>query len=160
MGATPMLYTQLEYKMAAVMQGAPYRVVKTEKGLDVPWSAEFVLEGRILGRQREVEGPFGEFPDYDSGCHLYPVIQIDRVPHHKNPIYDAVYVGRPWTEIDCLQAMTTSVPLYSLYAWRSTEPDENRGPDKYPLPFRLKPGTLPDLPDLPMIPAIPPLRGK
>ncbi len=112
MGATPMLYTQLEYKMAAVMQGAPYRVVKTAKGLDVPWGAEFVLEGRILGRQREAEGPFGEFPGYYSGCHLYPVIQIDRVSHRKNPIYDAVYVGRPWTEIDYLQAMTTSVPLY------------------------------------------------
>jgi vanillate/4-hydroxybenzoate decarboxylase subunit C len=27
MGATPMLYNQLEYKMAAVMQGKPYRVV-------------------------------------------------------------------------------------------------------------------------------------
>ena len=112
MGATPMLYTQLEYKMAAVMQGAPYRVVKTARGLDVPWGAEFVLEGRILGRQREAEGPFGEFPGYYSGCHLYPVIQIDRVSHRRNPIYDAVYVGRPWTEIDYLQAMTTSVPLY------------------------------------------------
>jgi len=112
MGATPMLYTQLEYKMAAVMQGAPYRVVKTAKGLDVPWGAEFVLEGRILARQREPEGPFGEFPGYYSGVHLYPVIEIDRVSHRKNPIYDAVYVGRPWTEIDYLQAMTTSVPLY------------------------------------------------
>lgn len=28
MGATPLLYTQLEYKMAAVMQGEPYKVVK------------------------------------------------------------------------------------------------------------------------------------
>lgn len=112
MGATPMLYTQLEYKMAAVMQGAPYRVVKTAKGLDVPWGAEFVLEDRILGRQREPEGPFGEFPGYYSGCHLYPVIEIDRVSHRRNPIYDAVYVGRPWTELDYLQAMTTSVPLY------------------------------------------------
>jgi hypothetical protein len=31
MGATPLLYTQLEYKMAAVMQGEPYEVVKTAK---------------------------------------------------------------------------------------------------------------------------------
>ena len=36
MAATPMLYDQLEYKMAAAMQGKPYRVVKTSKGLDVP----------------------------------------------------------------------------------------------------------------------------
>jgi vanillate/4-hydroxybenzoate decarboxylase subunit C len=112
MGATPMLYDQLEYKMAAVMQGKPYRVVKTAKGLDMPWGAEYVLEGRILARQREMEGPFGEFPGYYSGCHRYPVIEIDRVWHRKDPIYDSVYVGRPWTELDFLQAMTTSAPIF------------------------------------------------
>ena len=113
MGATPMLYDQLEYKMAGAMQGEPYRVTQTDKGLDVPWGSEYVLEGRILARQREVEGPFGEFPGYYSGCHLYPVIEIDRVLHRKDPIYDTVYVGRPWTELDYLQAMTTSAPIYA-----------------------------------------------
>ena len=88
MAATPLRYDQLEYKMAAVMQGAPYKVVKTEKGLDVPWGSEYVLEGRILGRQREIEGPFGEFPGYYSGGHLYPVIEIDRVSHRKTPIFE------------------------------------------------------------------------
>lgn len=67
MAATPMLYGQLEYKMAAVMQGKPYRVVQTAKGLDVPWGAEYVLEGRILAGEREPEGPFGEFPGYLLG---------------------------------------------------------------------------------------------
>ncbi len=112
MAATPMLYNQLEYKMAAVMQGKPYRVVQTAKGLDVPWGAEYVLEGRILAGQREPEGPFGEFPGYYSGCHRYPVIEIDRASHRKNPIYDSVYVGRPWTELDFLQAMTTCTPIF------------------------------------------------
>ena len=112
MAATPLLYTQLEYKMAAVMQGAPYRVVKTAKGLDVPWGSEYVLEGRILAGQREIEGPFGEFPGYYSGGHRYPVIEIDRVSHRKNPIFESVYVGKPWTELDFLQAMTTSAPIF------------------------------------------------
>jgi len=112
MAATPMLYDQLEYKMAAAMQGKPYRLVKTSKGLDVPWGAEYVLEGRLLARQREPEGPFGEFPGYYSGCHNYPVIEIDRISHRKDPIYDSVYVGRPWTELDYLQAMTTCAPIF------------------------------------------------
>jgi vanillate/4-hydroxybenzoate decarboxylase subunit C len=112
MGATPMLYNQLEYKMAAVMQGKPYRVVKTAKGLDVPWGSEYVLEGRLLAGQRAMEGPFGEFPGYYSGGHRYPVIEIDRVSHRKNPIFESVYVGRPWTELDFLQAMTTSTPVF------------------------------------------------
>jgi 4-hydroxybenzoate decarboxylase len=112
MGATPLLYNQLEYKMAAAMQGKPYRVVKTAKGLDVPWGSEYVLEGRMLAGQREMEGPFGEFPGYYSGGHRYPVIEIDRVSHRKNPIFESVYVGRPWTELDFLQAMTTSAPVF------------------------------------------------
>jgi 4-hydroxybenzoate decarboxylase len=112
MAATPMLYTQLEYKMAAVMQGQPYRVVQNAKGLDLPYGSEFVLEGRILGRKRQPEGPFGEFPGYYSGCHQYPVIEIDRVLHRKDPIYESVYVGKPWTELDYLQALTTSAPIF------------------------------------------------
>jgi UbiD family decarboxylase len=112
MAATPMLYTQLEYKMAAVMQGQHYRVVQNGKGLDIPYGSEVVLEGRILARKRQPEGPFGEFPGYYSGCHQYPVIEIDRVLHRKDPIYESVYVGRPWTELDYLQALTTSVPIF------------------------------------------------
>ena len=42
----------------------------------------------MLSRVREPEGPFGEFPGYYSGCHLYPVIEIDRISHRKDPIYE------------------------------------------------------------------------
>jgi 4-hydroxybenzoate decarboxylase len=44
------LYDQSEYKMAAVLQGNPYPVVKSSKGLDVPWGSQYVLEGRFLSR--------------------------------------------------------------------------------------------------------------
>src|SRR5260370_27312510 len=71
-----------------------------------------MLEGRILSRQREPEGPFGEFPGYYSGGHKFPVIEIDRVSHRKNPIYEACYLGRPWTELDYCHAMTTCAPIY------------------------------------------------
>ena len=111
-GAMPILYDQWEYQMAAAMQGEPYKVVRTAKGLDVPWGSEYLLEGRILSRQREPEGPFGEFPGYYSGGHKFPVIEIDRVSHRKNPIYEACYLGRPWTELDYCQAMTTCAPIY------------------------------------------------
>jgi vanillate/4-hydroxybenzoate decarboxylase subunit D len=42
-----------------------------------------------------------------------------------------------------------------LYSWRSTEPEENTIPDKYPVVFRLKPE---DLAKLAVIPTIPPRR--
>ena len=43
-----------------------------------------------------------------------------------------------------------------LYAWRSTEPEENTDPEKYPEPFRLKPE---DLAKFPVVPTIPPCDG-
>jgi vanillate/4-hydroxybenzoate decarboxylase subunit C len=110
--AMPILYDQSEYKMAAVLQGSPYPVVRSAQGLDVPWGSEYVLEGRILARTREPEGPFGEFPGQYSGGRNYPVIEIDRVSHDKDPIYEALYVGMPWTEIDYMCAVNTSAPLY------------------------------------------------
>ena len=72
----------------------------------------FVLEGRILARQREIEGPFGEFPGQYSGCRNYPVIEIDRVSHCKDPLYEALYLGMPWTELDYMCAVNTSAPLH------------------------------------------------
>jgi hypothetical protein len=43
-----------------------------------------------------------------------------------------------------------------FYSWRSTEPEENVNPDKYPGPFRLRPE---EFPELAVIPAIPPRRS-
>ena len=110
--AMEILYDQSEYKMAAVLQGSPYPVVKSTKGLDVPWGSQYLLEGHILARQREVEGPFGEFPGQYSGCRNYPVIEIDRVSHCKDPLYEALYLGMPWTELDYMCAINTSAPLH------------------------------------------------
>jgi hypothetical protein len=42
-----------------------------------------------------------------------------------------------------------------FYAWRSTEPEENRDPEKYLQVFRLNPA---DLANLPIVPAIQPKR--
>jgi len=103
MAATPMLYTQLEYKMAAVMQGKPYRVVKNAKGLDLPWGSEYILEGRILSRRREPEGPFGEFPGYykdHSRCEVYRRVRGHRqtrrpsIPNRRRLILQAITKNR------------------------------------------------------------------
>jgi hypothetical protein len=42
-----------------------------------------------------------------------------------------------------------------FYAWRNTEPEENRNPDKYPKAFRLNPD---EVDDFIVVPTIPPLR--
>jgi vanillate/4-hydroxybenzoate decarboxylase subunit D len=54
-------------------------------------------------------------------------------------------VGGVWTIYTC----TTC-----LYAWRSTEPEENRDPDRYPMPFRLKPEDLANFVEVPTVPKL------
>jgi UbiD family decarboxylase len=108
----PILYDQSEYEMVGALQGEPCRVVRMDSGHDVPWGAEYVLEGRILSRIREAEGPFGEFTGHYSGGRLMPVIEIDRVYHRNDPIFEHLYLGQPWTEIDYMMAINTGAPLY------------------------------------------------
>jgi hypothetical protein len=47
-------------------------------------------------------------------------------------------------------------PFEGALAWRSTEPEENTNPEKYPEAFRLKPE---DLAQFPIVPTIPALRS-
>jgi UbiD family decarboxylase len=40
------------------------------------------------------------------------VIRIDRISYRDDPIFEHLYLGMPWTEIDYLMAANTCVPLY------------------------------------------------
>ena len=71
-----------------------------------------VYKRQVIPRVRKVEGPFGEFPGSYSGCRLQCEIQITRITHRNQPIFENLYLGIPWTEIDYLMALNTSVPLY------------------------------------------------
>jgi vanillate/4-hydroxybenzoate decarboxylase subunit C len=113
MASTPIEYAQSEYDFAGALKGAPIELVKSETGdLDIPARSEVVLEGHILPRVRAIEGPFGEFPGSYSGARLQCEIKIHAAAHRTNPIFENLYLGMPWTEIDYLLALNTSLPLY------------------------------------------------
>lgn len=115
MASTPIGYSQNEYEFVGALQdGVPAEIVKADlcDHLYVPAGAEVVLEGHIIPRLRTVEGPFGEFPGSYSGCRLQCEIQITKITHRTNPIFENLYLGIPWTEIDYLMALNTSIPLY------------------------------------------------
>ena len=59
----------------------------------VPAHAEIVIEGRILPRVREPEGPFGEFPQYYGPRANREVIEVDAVTHRARPIYHTIVGG-------------------------------------------------------------------
>ncbi len=115
MASTPVLYNESEYKfVGALNDGVPCEITKADlyPNLYVPAHAEVVLEGYIKPRVRTVEGPFGEFPGSYSGARLQCEIVIEKITHRKDPIFENLYLGLPWTEIDYLMALNTSVPIY------------------------------------------------
>jgi len=113
MASTPINYDQSEYKYAAAINGIPMELTKAVTcDLDITAYAEYVLEGEIIPRVRVPEGPFGEFPGSYSGTRLQSQFRVKCITHRKNPIFENLFMGRPWTEIDYLMGLNTCVPLY------------------------------------------------
>lgn len=108
----PMGYDRSEYEMAGALRGAPAPIATAPlTGFDVPWGSEVVIEGVIEGRKRQIEGPFGEFTGHYSGGRRMPVVRIDRISYRTNPVFESLYLGMPWTEVDYLVGPNTCVPL-------------------------------------------------
>ena len=83
-----------ELEVAGALLGGPLAVAKCiTSELRVPAEAEIVIEGRVLPRVREPEGPFGEFPQSYGPKTDKPVIQVDVVSHRRNAIYHTILGG-------------------------------------------------------------------
>jgi len=71
-------------------------VVKCETiPLEVPATAEIVLECEMRTDAPIEEGPFGEFTGYYSERAPRPVLKVKAITHRSSPIFEATYVGRP-----------------------------------------------------------------
>lgn len=112
--STPLRYDEDEYAMMGAIRGEPTETIASEQGnLDVPAGAELVIEGEIIPRKRFVEGPFVEFTGYYSTCMIQAEIKVDLISRRRDPvIFENLYSGLPWTEIDYLQALNTCVAPY------------------------------------------------
>src|SRR5579863_160361 len=83
-----------EMEIAGALLGRPVEMIKCRTNrVRVPAHAEIVIEGRILPKVREPEGPFGEFPQYYGSRADREVIQVDAITHRKNPIFHTIVGG-------------------------------------------------------------------
>ncbi len=121
---TPVPDSLSEYQFAGLLRGSRTEVVDTAVGedtadgstrLQVPASAEFVLEGHIPpaapgftgaselgiplkekgGYLHALEGPFGDHTGYYNEQDWFPVFEISRLTHRAGPIYHSTYTGKP-----------------------------------------------------------------
>ena len=93
---TPVPDSLSEYAFAGLLRGEKTEVVKCMgSDLQVPASAEFILEGFIYQDEMADEGPFGDHTGYYNEVDQFPVFTVARITHRKDPIYHSTYTGRP-----------------------------------------------------------------
>ena len=93
---TPVPDSLSEYGFAGLLRGSRTEVCRSiGNNLQVPASAEFVLEGHIHPGDLAPEGPFGDHTGYYNEVDSFPVFTIDRISHRRDPIYHSTYTGRP-----------------------------------------------------------------
>jgi 4-hydroxy-3-polyprenylbenzoate decarboxylase len=93
---TPVPDTLSEYAFAGLLRGEKTQVAKClGNDLQVPATAEYILEGFLHPGEEAEEGPFGDHTGYYNEVESFPVFTIDRITHRKDPIYHSTYTGRP-----------------------------------------------------------------
>lgn len=102
-----------EADVAGSLRGQPVELVKCETNdLEVPATAEIVLEGVVLPGERKMEGGFGEFTGYDAGGQRpRMVFHVNCITHRKNPILPMTVPGRGWEEDAVLNSIADSALL-------------------------------------------------
>ncbi|ABA56741.1 3-octaprenyl-4hydroxybenzoate decarboxylase [Nitrosococcus oceani ATCC 19707] len=93
---TPVPDTLSEYAFAGLLRGSKTELTRClGSGLQVPASAEIVLEGYLKPGDEANEGPFGDHTGYYNEVEKFPVFTIERLTHRRHPIYHSTYTGRP-----------------------------------------------------------------
>ena len=111
---TPIPDTLSEYQFAGLLRGARTELVKCiGSALEVPASAEIVLEGAIEASDTAEEGPHGDHTGYYNEAEHFPVLTVQRMTMRRSPLYHSTYTGKPPDEPAILGAALNElfVPL-------------------------------------------------
>lgn len=93
---TPVPDTLSEYAFAGLLRGSKTEVVRCiSNDLEVPASAEIVLEGYLAPGEMAPEGPYGDHTGYYNEVDNFPVFTVTHITQRENPIYHSTYTGRP-----------------------------------------------------------------
>jgi 4-hydroxy-3-polyprenylbenzoate decarboxylase len=93
---TPVPDTLSEYAFAGLLRGDKTEVISSvSNNLQVPATAEIILEGYINPEETAPEGPYGDHTGYYNEVDEFPVFTVTHITHRKQPIYHSTYTGRP-----------------------------------------------------------------
>lgn len=93
---TPVPDTLSEYAFAGLLRNNRTEVVKSlSNELEVPATAEIILEGYIDPHEQAVEGPYGDHTGYYNEVEKFAVFTVTHLTRRKDAIYHSTYTGRP-----------------------------------------------------------------
>jgi 4-hydroxy-3-polyprenylbenzoate decarboxylase len=90
-----------EYAFAGLLRGSKTEIAAChtplcrDHGLQVPATAEYILEGYLAPGEEADEGPFGDHTGYYNEVERFPVFTVEAITHRESPIYHSTYTGRP-----------------------------------------------------------------
>lgn len=88
-----------EVDAAGGLLGESATLVRCETSdLEVPASAEIVIEAEIMPGARTDEGPFGEYTGHTAHRGTTPLATVRCITHRKNPIFTMANMGKPWDD--------------------------------------------------------------
>lgn len=88
-----------EFGVAGGFRGEPVPMAKCKTiDLEVPATAEIIIEGRVHAGRLEMDGPFGEYPGTYSEAKPAPVMEITAITTRRDAVYQNTLTGEPMTE--------------------------------------------------------------
>jgi len=124
LGAAPLQYGDDEFALLGALRGEPLQLVKCETvDLEVPATAEIVIEGRVLPKVRKPEGPFGEYTGYYGTRGERPVMRVTCITHRNGYIWPGAYVTKPFPPNEDTVVRSASVDAGILSQARKVLPD-------------------------------------
>ena len=115
-GCNTLPKTESEYDYAGGLANEPIDVFRSDvTGLDLPASAEIIVEGFMHPGREGREGPFGEFTGYYGRPEdRTPLIDVERVRIRKNPILTcALMADHPANELGLLCGIVRSGKIWN-----------------------------------------------
>jgi UbiD family decarboxylase len=105
-----------EGSFLGTLYGEPVEVVKCETvDLDVPASAEVVIEGHLAVTRAATEGPFAEFHGWAlSETSPEPIYTIEAITYRDDPIWPICATGRPPDDSQVAPALGVSAEVVAL----------------------------------------------
>ncbi|MFW5619374.1 MAG: menaquinone biosynthesis decarboxylase, partial [Campylobacter hyointestinalis] len=95
-GQAPIPKNTFELMLYGFIRNTPAKLVKSfTNDIFIPHDADYVIEGFVDTNRLKDEGKFGDHTGFYTPVEPFPVMEVTKITHKKNPIFHATVVGKP-----------------------------------------------------------------